>query len=279
MDKHDAMPQLAGPLAGSRWLEVSRYRDGHYGREQDQVAEECPVALVFNGISHAVMMATPTELEQLAIGFALSEGIVAHRKEIYALELEAACEGFSVQLEIAQPAFMALKSRRRALAGRTGCGICGIESLTMLDLKPERLPAHLPPLALGAQAIARASAGLRQAQQLMAHTGGVHAAAWCDLAGNILCVHEDVGRHNALDKLIGHLADSRVDVRSGFVFMSSRASYELVRKAARLQLPVLATISAPTTLAVQMAEQAGICLLSFCRSNGFVRYGNGQLLR
>jgi FdhD protein len=261
-------------VAGSRWLEVCRYHDGHYGMAQDQVAEECPVALVFNGISHAVMMATPLELEYLAIGFALSEGIVARREEIYAVDVLPACEGFSVQLEIGQSAFMALKSRRRALAGRTGCGVCGIESLEMLDLMPERLPAHLPPLALAPQAIATASAGLRQAQQLMEHTGGVHAAAWCDLAGNIVCVYEDVGRHNALDKLLGFLADRRVDVRAGFVFMSSRASYELVRKAARLQLPLLATISAPTTLAVQMAELAGIRLLSFCRGNGFVRYGN-----
>lgn len=269
-----ASRENATPASGSRWLEVCRYRDGHYGMAQDQVAEECPVALVFNGISHVVMMTTPMELEYLAIGFALSEGIVARREEIYAVEVLPACEGFSVQLEIAQSAFMALKSRRRALAGRTGCGVCGIESLQMLDLKPERIAAPAQPVVVTPQALAAAGAGLRQAQQLMAQTGGVHAAAWCGLDGSIARVHEDVGRHNALDKLLGCLADRREDVHAGFVFMSSRASYELVRKAARLQLPLLATISAPTTLAVQMAELAGIRLLSFCRGNGFVRYGN-----
>jgi len=269
------MPPLLDPdlLQGSRSLTVSRYRDGQYVQKQDLVAEECPVALVFNGISHAVMMATPLDLEYFAIGFALSEGIVSRREDIYDVEVLPGCEGITVQLEIAQSAFQAMKSKRRALTGRTGCGVCGIESLTMLDLNPPLISMHEQPFMLSPKAIAVASEQLRQGQQLMAQTGGVHAAAWCDLTGNVLQLHEDVGRHNALDKLLGFIADRRLDVRSGFVYMSSRASYELVRKAARLQLPLLATISAPSALAVRMAETSGMYLLSFCRSHGFVSYG------
>jgi FdhD protein len=257
--------------AGYQERAIVRHRGPSAVHALDNVAEEVPVALVFNGISHAVMMATPRDLEELAVGFALTEGIVRSESEIYDVEARVLPAAAEVQLTIAQGAFMQLKERRRSLAGRTGCGVCGIESLELLDLDPEPmapavLPDPLPP------AIARAARELREHQDLMRETGGVHAAAWCSLDGAVLRVFEDVGRHNGLDKLVGHLAMQGEDMRGGFVFLSSRASYELARKAARMQIPMLATISAPTSLAIDIARQAGLKLVSFCREDGFVEY-------
>lgn len=250
--------------------EIRRHQGDAVALEIDNVAEEVPVALVYNGISHAVMMATPLDLEAFAVGFSLTEGIVDTVREIYDVEVEPGCDGIEVRLEISQRAFMAMKDRRRTLAGRTGCGVCGIESLALLDLVPEPLAAR--GIAPSAAMVRQAADALRARQQLMAATGGVHAAAWCGPDGQLQAVFEDVGRHNALDKLIGHLARAREAFGDGFVFLSSRASYELVRKAARMQIPMLATISAPTSLAIRIAEQAGVRLLSFCRQDGFVEY-------
>ncbi|OHX14438.1 formate dehydrogenase family accessory protein FdhD [Chromobacterium sphagni] len=260
--------------AGFIQCEVTRHRDGARRVDADQVAEEVPVALVFNGISHAVMMASPCDLMALAAGFALTEGIVARRGEIFDIEAEFHGNGAEVRLEIAQPAFLRLKDRRRSLEGRTGCGVCGIESLALLDLAPEPVaPARR--MAASADIIARAARELADHQRLMQATGGVHAAAWCGPDGAVLQAFEDVGRHNAMDKLIGHLALQGAAMDDGFVFMSSRASYELVRKAARMGIPLLATISAPTSLAIDIARQAGMSLASFCRENGFVEYTAG----
>ncbi|PLQ00098.1 formate dehydrogenase accessory sulfurtransferase FdhD [Cupriavidus pauculus] len=251
--------------------EIRRHQGDAVALEIDNVAEEVPVALVYNDISHAVMMATPLDLEAFAVGFSLTEGIVDSVREIYDMEVAPGCDGIEVRLRISQRAFMAMKERRRTLAGRTGCGVCGIESLALLDLVPEPL-ATARNIAPSAAMIRQAADALRARQHLMAATGGVHAAAWCGPDGQLRAVFEDVGRHNALDKLIGHLARARETFGDGFVFLSSRASYELVRKAARMQIPMLATISAPTSLAIRIAEQAGVRLLSFCRQDGFVEY-------
>nr|WP_315594050.1 formate dehydrogenase accessory sulfurtransferase FdhD [uncultured Cupriavidus sp.] len=256
--------------------EIRRHQGDAIALEVDLVAEEVPVALVYNGISHAVMMATPLDLEAFAVGFSLTEGIADSVAEIYDVEVEPGCDGIEVRIEIAQRAFMAMKQRRRTLAGRTGCGVCGIESLALLDLVPEPLAATTRHIEPSAEMVRRAADSLRTHQHLMAATGGVHAAAWCGPDGALRAVFEDVGRHNALDKLIGHLARSREAFGDGFVFLSSRASYELVRKAARMQIPMLATISAPTSLAIRIAEQAGVRLLSFCRQNGFVEYTSAK---
>ena len=255
------------------WLQrpVLRFHAGAGKASVDEIAEEVPVALIINGISHAVMMATPCDLEEFALGFALTEGIVATRASIYDIEVRYHRASVEVELTVSQPAFLLLKERRRSLAGRSGCGICGIESLALLDLTPQPLADPQLPSDL-AKAILRAGAELAAHQRLMKVTGGVHAAAWCRLDGQVSAVYEDVGRHNALDKLIGHLAMHNVDMGAGFAFMSSRASYELVRKAARMRIPMLATISAPSTLAIDIALQAGMKLVSFCRHEGFVEY-------
>lgn len=258
--------------------QVRRHRDGAMETTLDHVGQEWPVALVFNGISHAVMMCTPRELEAFAVGFAISEGIVERGSDIRDIEVAFHRDGVAlpyahVELTIVQQAFVALKERRRALAGRTGCGVCGIESIDLLDLSPEQVPDTGFLERLAPDAIARAARELPSHQALTRMTGGLHAAAWCDARGAISLAFEDVGRHNALDKLIGRLVLDRIDTTNGFVFLSSRASYELVRKAARVGIPMVATISAPSSLAIAIARQAGIRLVSFCRETSYVEYG------
>lgn len=258
-------------LGAQQSLTVLRHREDSLLACQDAVAEEFPVALVYNGISHAVMMVTPCDLEEFAIGFTLSEGIVSGRSEIHDLEVLFHADAAEVQLTIAQVAFIKLKAHRRTLTGRTGCGVCGTESLQLLDLVPEKVDVTQA-FELNHHLVQCILATLPQHQPLMAATGCAHAAAWCTAAGEIVQVFEDVGRHNAMDKLLGWMALQEIDPSRGLIFLTSRASYELVRKAARRNIPVLATISAPTALAIRIARAAGIRLLSFCRPNGFVEY-------
>ncbi|MEK6349554.1 MAG: formate dehydrogenase accessory sulfurtransferase FdhD [Burkholderia sp.] len=262
---------------GAVEVAISRHRGGEIADTADHVGQEWPVALVFNGISHAVMMCTPRDLEAFAVGFAISEGIVSRGADIKDIEVtlrtDAAIPHAEIHLEVIQQAFLALKDRRRALAGRTGCGVCGVESIDLLDLAPERVPVTGFLDRLAPDALAQAARALPAHQALTRLTGGLHAAAWCDATGAIRCAFEDVGRHNALDKLIGHLVLARADLTDGFVFLSSRASYELVRKAARVGIPLVATISAPSSLAIAIAREAGLRLVSFCRESGYVDYG------
>lgn len=259
---------------------VHRHRGAAVDTVTDHVGQEWPVALVFNGISHAVMMCTPRDLEAFAVGFAISEGIVARGSDIQDIEVDYRDDGdvphAEVRLQVVQQAFVALKEKRRALAGRTGCGVCGIESIDLLDLQPARVADTGFLQRLAPDAIARAAGELPAHQALTRLTGGLHAAAWCDGAGAIQSAFEDVGRHNALDKLIGQLVLDRADTREGFVFLSSRASYELVRKAARVDVPMLATISAPSSLAIGIARKAGVRLVSFCRETSYVDYDTWQ---
>ncbi|VWC97537.1 formate dehydrogenase accessory sulfurtransferase FdhD [Burkholderia contaminans] len=257
---------------GSTACHVTRHRAGEARDTVDRVVEETPVALVFNDIAHTVMMATPIDLDVFGLGFALSEGIVERASDVFDIESECRAGSAEVRLTVSQQAFMAMKAHRRALAGRTGCGVCGIESIAQLDLHPPRIAAAGTAAGIGAAAIERAARALPAHQTLMRETGGIHAAAWCNRDGDVLDVFEDVGRHNALDKLIGRLARRRANLHDGFVFLSSRASYELVRKAARVGIPMIATISAPTSLAIDVAREAGVRLVGFCRNDGFVEY-------
>jgi len=236
----------------------------------DHIAVETPVALVFNGISHAVMMATPADLEAFALGFAVSEGLLSSPAECFGIELKVGVEGVEAWLHVAASAEARLKQSRRNLVGRTGCGLCGIDSLRALDLSsPGHLAASDRPTTA---AILKAFAQLPSRQPLNALTGAHHAAGWATPDGELLSVMEDVGRHNALDKLLGQRLLNKQRFDDGFVVMSSRASYELVLKCARLGVPTLATISAPTTLAVEIARQAGMGLFGFCRGEMAVDY-------
>ena len=258
--------------------EVERWSSGAGAEVQTrEVAAEVPVALVFNGISHAVMMATPQDLDAFAVGFALSEGIVAEPADCRDVTVQVHGAGSpdascAVHMEIAPRQFMRLKEHRRALAGRTGCGVCGIDSLQALDLHPEPLVVPEWLQSLNAEVIARAFQALPAWQVLNARAGALHAAAWVRPDGELTDVLEDVGRHNALDKLLGRLALAGRLGESGFVIMTSRTSYELVRKCARLGVPALATISAPTGLALQLGREAGMQLWGLCRPPMALRY-------
>ncbi len=247
-----------------------RYRSMQTQTVQDWVMDEHPVALVYNGLSHAVMMVTPTELENFAVGFSLSEGIINHRNELYDLEIVQNPAGTEVKMNISARAFTELKSKKRSLAGRTGCGLCGIESLEQFDVELPMISHSYEPDWL--QLIPSALEKLPSHQPMTQTTGGAHAAAWITSKGDLLAVFEDVGRHNALDKLLGYLTLNQHDIQNGFVLMTSRASYELVRKCAKLDIALLASISAPTSFAITLAERSGLGLVSFCRGDGFVVY-------
>ncbi|KKW67238.1 hypothetical protein AAV94_11675 [Lampropedia cohaerens] len=264
----------------------------------DEVAAEVPVALVFNGISHAVMMCSPQDLPQLALGFALSEGILDAPSDCYDITVHTSgCMSApvsvdsadfpvaEVHLDIATAAFVRLKEHRRSMAGRTGCGICGIDNLNALDLvpQPNTRPGWLH--ALTPHTLFTAMSAMPALQTLNRASGAVHAAGFADPNGHLIAVYEDVGRHNALDKLLGARAMAQTGLfkdcaRSfpepwpdeGFVVMTSRASYELVRKCARLHVPVLATISAPTSLAIQVARTANLQLWGLVRQPRAIRY-------
>ncbi len=247
---------------------VEVHRGGSAERREDSIAVETPVALIYNGISHAVMMATPADLKDFALGFSLTEGILQTPDELYGVEVREEATGVAVQLEIATQRFMELKQRRRSLAGRTGCGLCGTESLEQAIRPIGRVAA--PDVADGA--IQRALEALRWHQPLQRETGATHGAAWCDLGGQVALAREDVGRHNALDKLIGALMARGFDARRGFVLVSSRASYEMVQKCAAAGIGCLVAVSAPTSLAVEQARQAGLKLVGFARSGRHVIY-------
>ncbi|MDK3026249.1 formate dehydrogenase accessory sulfurtransferase FdhD [Cupriavidus taiwanensis] len=255
---------------------VNRWRGGELMLGPDEVAEEVPVALEYNGISHAVMLATPADLEDFALGFSLSEGIVGSAREVYDIDIDMRPHGIAVQLDIAAAAFMRLKDRRRSLAGRTGCGLCGSESLEQVM----RAPAPVQSTAsFHTDVIQAAFVQLQLRQALQRHTGATHAAAWLRADGHVSLVREDVGRHNALDKLAGALARSGDDIAGGAVLVTSRASYEMVLKTAAIGAGVLAAVSAPTALAVRLAEQAGITLAGFVRAGAHVVYAHPERLQ
>jgi len=254
---------------------VVRFVAGVPSDALDDLADEVPVALEYNGISHAVMLATPCDLEEFAVGFTLSEGIVAGLDDIYEVEVEHAAQGITVHLRIEGGAFVRLKEKRRNLTGRTGCGLCGTEDLGQV-LRPLRQVAGKR--ALSPAAVKEALDALKEHQPLNRRTGATHAAAWCDAEGRVLAAFEDVGRHNALDKLIGVMAREKMDATDGFLAMTSRASVELVQKAASLGMPALVAISAPTALAVRTAQSCGMILLAFARGDEFVAYAHAEKL-
>lgn len=263
------VPSQAYPV---RIWEESRSPDS---QKTDVLAEEIPVALVYNGISHVVMLTTPQDLEDFALGFSLTEGIVYDKSELYGVEVVEHPQGLELHCEIASERFANLKERRRNLLGRTGCGLCGAESIGQAMRVPE--PRLIVPAlqALSHAAIQHAFKSIQGAQVLQQATGATHACAWADAQGNVLLVREDVGRHNALDKLIGALAKSPPK-EAGFVLTTSRASYEMVQKVASIGIGMLAAISAPTGLAVRFAEENGVTLMGFVRDHRHVIYTHSE---
>jgi formate dehydrogenase accessory protein FdhD len=262
-----------GSIEPTRGLSAARtQRVGSDRRQEvlDRVIEEAPVALVYNGVPFAVMMATPCDLEDFALGFALAEGIVAAPAEFELVDVLKTEHGISLQSLIPSERFDALQRRKRSLSGRSGCGLCGIESLEEA-VRPTPRVASGP--RLDRAAIAAGMRRLAQAQPLNAATGGAHAAAFIAKA-HAAVVREDVGRHNALDKLIGALARTpgSPPVADGFLAITSRASWEMVHKAAHAGMAVIAAISAPTSLAIEAADAAGITLIAFARDESMNVY-------
>ena len=219
----------------------------------ESVAAEVPVALVYNGTSHVVMMATPQDLGDFALGFSLSEGILRRPGELGELAVVETDSGIEARMQIDKKRAAMLDIRRRNLAGRTGCGICGVDTLEAA-LRP--LPKLRASAAPSAAAVRRALARLPEAQHLNSETHSVHAAAFANLEGDIELLREDVGRHNALDKLIGAMAQTAIDPANGFAVITSRCSMEMVQKAATIGIPTLVAISAPTTLAIRLAKES-----------------------
>lgn len=243
------------------------WRGGHAG--EDQLAEEVPVAFEYNGISHAVMLATPADLEDFAVGFSLSEGIVARRGNIFGIEADESAAGITLKIDIAAGDFMRLKERRRSLAGRTGCGLCGTESLDQVlrDLRPLAGTAEFP-----VEALYAGMRALPARQALQQATGATHAACRVGRDGAISQVREDVGRHNALDKTLGALVHAGIDASGDALIITSRASIEMVQKAVALRVGTLAAVSAPTAAAVRLARELKLALYGFLRGERCVAY-------
>ena len=256
-------------------VSVERWHAGQSRSDRDRVAVETPVALSYNGISHTVMLATPADLEDFALGFSLTEGILASPHELYDCQVEEREDGIVLALSIASQRFVTLQDHRRSMTGRTGCGLCGAESLGQVvrDLPPLTADLRIAP-----EALQRAAQDLARHQPLQRETGATHAAAFIDSEGRILAVREDVGRHNALDKLIGALAKAKTDVAAGAMLVTSRASYEMVQKTVAAGAPLLAAVSAPTALAIAKAEDWNLTLVGFLRSGSHVAYAHGRRL-
>ncbi|HQS38011.1 MAG TPA: formate dehydrogenase accessory sulfurtransferase FdhD [Methylotenera sp.] len=254
---------------------VAQWQDGKLQQAQDDLAEETPVALIYNGVSHAVMLATAQDLEDFALGFSLSEGIVSSASELYSIETQQQRNGIELHCEIASERFVELKQRRRTLAGKTGCGLCGAESLEQAVRYPKPLVTEE---VFSASVIARGLAAIQSQQGLQQKTGATHASAYVLADGSIYLLREDVGRHNALDKLVGALEKIRIKqlrLPSGFVITTSRASFEMVQKTASAGVAMLVAVSAPTGLAVRVAEQCGLTLVGFARKDRYVVYSHG----
>ncbi|WP_448662931.1 formate dehydrogenase accessory sulfurtransferase FdhD [Sphingomonas sp. CJ20] len=251
----------AHPVAVDRSFDVGTPRPG-----VRRVPAEVPIAIECNGIGYAVMMASPAALEDFATGFMLTEGLAAPG-EIVDIDVHALQGGMIVRVTLPQDRLEPVLARARRRVSESSCGLCGIESIEQV-LRP--LPPVTTRIATSRAAIHTALAALDAHQPLAAATGAVHAAAFCTPDGAIVCVREDVGRHNALDKLIGALARQGLSAGDGFFLLTSRCSYELVEKTVRADCPLLVTISAPTSLAVDRARDAGLALVALARRDSML---------
>jgi FdhD protein len=273
-------PETAQPAAAapSTWREVSVEREhlGAVERTTDEVAEECPVALHYYRLPYVVMLASPADLEDLGVGFTLSEGIVEAPDQIRDVELVREASALAVHLTITGERVSKLLQRQRNLTGRTGCGLCGVESVE----EAIRHPAHVGEgVRVTSAEIHAELAKLESQQPLNLRTGSVHAAAWALPGKGIQLVREDVGRHNALDKVIGALVRAGADLSAGYFMITSRASYEMVQKAATVGVSLVVAVSAPTALAIDLAQETGVTLIGFARADRHVVYAHPHRLQ
>lgn len=253
--------------------ELLRLDGDRTSRERAELAEEVPVALVYGGRSHAVMLCTPADLEDLAVGFTVTERIVARAADVGALRVDRHAGGIEVRVGIPAEDAARLAARARTLPGRTGCGLCGVEALAdaVRAVAPVASSLVVPRAALW-----RAARALEAAQAWNAATHAVHAAAWCGAEGTPVVVREDVGRHNALDKALGAVWRAGLDPGDGWMLVTSRASVELVQKCAIAGVPVLAAVSRPTGLAVRVAAEAGMALVGVVRGESACVYAGEE---
>jgi formate dehydrogenase accessory protein FdhD len=272
----EAAEQAPVADAVSATLEVVRWTRGTLTQATDQIAEEMPVALVYHEVPHVVMLATPADLEDYAVGFTLSEGLVARADEIRGVEVIQGAASADVKITVAWERFTQLVQRRRNLAGRTGCGLCGAETAADAIRESGPVPAGV---SITSAELHAAIAQLSGRQPINARTGSVHAAAWVVPGAGIQVVREDVGRHNALDKTIGALVRARSDFSAGYMLITSRASYEMVQKCTTLGISLLVALSAPTAFAVRLARHSGLTLVAFARADQHVVYANPQRLK
>lgn len=273
------MPTGADPATpGASDVVVRRWRGGVEEELSDKVAEEVPVALTYHGVPYVVMLASPLNLDDLALGFTLSEGIVANRGEVVSIELRPPSEGsYQVNIGISSERFSQLLRRQRNTTGRTGCGLCG-EATVEEAIRP--MPSVAEGVRVDAEELHAALRELRAQQTLNALTGSVHAAGWVVPGKGVVLVREDVGRHNALDKVIGALKrdSADVDLSQGYFVITSRASYEMVQKTATVGGTFLVAVSAPTAFAVRLARSAGMTLVGFARDDQRVVYAGAERL-
>jgi FdhD protein len=242
------------------------WRDGRLSEGSRAIPEETAIALTYNGGTYAVMMATPQDLRDFAIGFSLSEGIVVSAADIESFEIMELDDGIELRMWLAQSRADRLSERRRHIAGPTGCGLCGIDSITEA-VRPAAIVA--PGQSFSSQDIMTAMQSLPPLQTLNIETRAVHAAAFWTPARGIVALREDVGRHNALDKLAGAVSQDNISAGEGMVLLTSRVSVEMVQKTAAMGAPMMVAVSAPTALAVSMADKAGITLAAIARADGF----------
>lgn len=260
-------------LDSTRRVEHRFWRESRLAVGERTIPEEEAIAFTYNGSSYAVMMATPQDLEDFALGFSLTEGIVAAPDEIESLEIIEQEIGVELRMRLAEPRARVFLERRRYLAGPTGCGLCGIESLGEAMRTPPRVTDRS---AFAPDEIMHALDALHRLQPLHQTTRAVHGAAFFRHGEGLIALREDIGRHNALDKLAGALARQGRSGHGGFGLITSRLSVELVQKAAAIGLPVLVAVSAPTALAVRVADAAGMTLIAIARDDGFEIFTHPQ---
>ena len=259
-----------------REVHVERVQHGTVEHVTDVVAEERPIGLLYQGVPHVVMLASPADLEDLGVGFTLSEGIVARASDIHSVDVVQKDDGLTVNLGISSQSFTSLLRQRRNLAGRTGCGLCGVENVGDAIRSPARVRDDVRVAAdeLHAQLL-----NLQSRQLVNAETGSVHAAAWALPGKGIQLVREDVGRHNALDKVIGALARADRDASDGYFIITSRASFEMVQKSAMVGVSCVVAVSAPTALAIDVAKRTGVTLVGFARAHRHVIYSHPERIQ
>jgi len=267
---------IDAPKSVSAEVTVDRWAQGATTHTTDQVAEEVPVALIYHNVPHVVMLATPANFEDYAVGFTLSEGLVARPDEIREVVVTPGADAVDVRITVAWERFTELLHRRRNLTGRTGCGLCGAETAEDAIRAVARVG---PGTQVGTEDLHAAIEQLATLQPINSRTGSVHAAAWVIPGRGIQLVREDVGRHNALDKAIGALIRANMDLASGYMLITSRASYEMVQKCATVGISFLAALSAPTAFAVRLARQTGLTLVAFARRDRHVVYAHPERLK